>query len=126
SLFRSNDWIDFEVDDVAPIRNPFVEITDVRCLHQLKASFELFIDPARYVLQSFWRQAAVFSEALVHRNRIAVLKMFDNHVKQSRPSGRVQYNYTLMVQHTRHRFRKNVPGPFYTTGDCLACDAPEH
>ena len=31
-----------------------------------------------------------------------------------------------MVQHTRHRFRKNVPGPFYTTGDCLACDAPEH
>lgn len=27
---------------------------------------------------------------------------------------------------TRHRFRKNVPGPFYTTGDCLACDAPEH
>ena len=30
-----------------------------------------------------------------------------------------------MVQYTRHRFRKNVPGPFYTTGDCLACDAPE-
>ena len=31
-----------------------------------------------------------------------------------------------MVQYTRHRFRKNVPGPFYTTGDCLACDTPEH
>ena len=31
-----------------------------------------------------------------------------------------------MIQHTRHRLRKNVPGPFYTTGDCLACDAPEH
>ena len=30
-----------------------------------------------------------------------------------------------MAQNTRHRFRKNVPGPFYTTGDCLACDAPE-
>lgn len=30
-----------------------------------------------------------------------------------------------MVQDTYHRFRKNVPGPFYTTGDCLACDAPE-
>lgn len=29
------------------------------------------------------------------------------------------------MQYTRHRFRKNVPGPFYTTGDCLACDAPE-
>lgn len=23
------------------------------------------------------------------------------------------------------RFEKNVPGDFYTTGDCLACDAPE-
>ena len=31
-----------------------------------------------------------------------------------------------MVQDTYHRFRKNVPGPFYTTGDCLACGAPEH
>jgi len=30
-----------------------------------------------------------------------------------------------MIQYTPHRFRKNVPGPFYTTGDCLACDAPE-
>ena len=30
-----------------------------------------------------------------------------------------------MVEYTRHRFRKNVPGPFYTTGDCLACEAPE-
>jgi hypothetical protein len=24
------------------------------------------------------------------------------------------------------RFWKNVPGDFYTTGDCLACEAPEH
>ena len=23
------------------------------------------------------------------------------------------------------RFEKNVPGPFYTTGYCLACDTPE-
>ena len=23
------------------------------------------------------------------------------------------------------RFEKNVPGPFYTTGECLACGAPE-
>ena len=23
------------------------------------------------------------------------------------------------------RFEKNVPGDFYTTGECLACDAPE-
>ena len=30
-----------------------------------------------------------------------------------------------MVQETPIRFEKNVPGPFYTTGDCLACAAPE-
>ena len=23
------------------------------------------------------------------------------------------------------RFEKNVPGDFYTTGDCMACEAPE-
>ncbi len=23
-------------------------------------------------------------------------------------------------------FEKNVPGDFYTTGDCLACDCPEY
>lgn len=31
-----------------------------------------------------------------------------------------------MDQETLCRFEKNVPGPFYTTGECLACDAPEH
>ena len=29
------------------------------------------------------------------------------------------------MEYSRHRLRKNVPGPFYTTGDCLACGAPE-
>jgi uncharacterized protein (TIGR02996 family) len=28
-------------------------------------------------------------------------------------------------EHPR-RFPLNVPGPFYTCGDCLACEAPEH
>ncbi len=66
-----------------PIGDPLVEITNLRSLHQLKASFELFIDPARHVLQSFRSQATVFSEVLVNRNRIAVFKMLDDHVKQS-------------------------------------------
>ena len=35
-------------------------------------------------------------------------------------------NKVPMVQETSHRFRKNVPGPFYTTGECMACGAPEH
>ena len=24
-----------------------------------------------------------------------------------------------------HRFEKNVPGPFYTTGECMSCGTPE-
>lgn len=31
-----------------------------------------------------------------------------------------------MNQETPRRFERNVPGPFYTTGDCLACAAPEY
>src|SRR4051794_24511491 len=31
----------------------------------------------------------------------------------------------VMNQETLCRFEKNVSGPFYTTGYCLACDAPE-
>jgi hypothetical protein len=30
-----------------------------------------------------------------------------------------------MEQETPIRFEKNVAGDFYTTGECLACDAPE-
>jgi hypothetical protein len=30
-----------------------------------------------------------------------------------------------MAEETRMRFERNVPGAFYTTGDCLACEAPE-
>jgi hypothetical protein len=49
----------------------------------LKAAFKLFIDPARDVLQPFRSKAATVTEALVDWNRIAILKMFDNHVKQT-------------------------------------------
>jgi hypothetical protein len=30
-----------------------------------------------------------------------------------------------MEQETSIRFERNVAGDFYTTGECLACDAPE-
>lgn len=30
-----------------------------------------------------------------------------------------------MNKEPSHRFEKNATGPFYTTGDCLACAAPE-
>lgn len=30
-----------------------------------------------------------------------------------------------MSREAPRRFEKNVPGPFYTTGDCMTCAAPE-
>jgi hypothetical protein len=30
-----------------------------------------------------------------------------------------------MGEQNQNRLEKNVPGPFYTNGDCLACAAPE-
>ena len=30
-----------------------------------------------------------------------------------------------MASDTSHRLGKNAPGPFYTTGECTACGAPE-
>ena len=30
-----------------------------------------------------------------------------------------------MDRATPHRLEKNAPGPFYTTGECMACEAPE-
>ena len=72
-----------ELNDVAPIGNPFVEITLIRRFHQLKAAFELVIDPARDVLQSFRGETATLTKAPVDWNRIAILKVFDNHVQQT-------------------------------------------
>jgi hypothetical protein len=88
----------------------------------------------------------VFSEALVNRNRIAVLKMLDDHIKQSSISCRVQLycdpsTLPQACRITSLTFGRVVECEwskihvidfgktcrvFYTTGDCLACDAPEH
>ncbi len=51
--------------------------------HQLKASFEFFIDPARYVSQTLRGQSTAILEASIYGYRILVLKVFDDHVEQS-------------------------------------------
>lgn len=45
-LIRGNDRVNFELDQVIPIDHPFVEMLAFVSFHQLKATFELFIDPA--------------------------------------------------------------------------------
>src|SRR3569832_1021312 len=82
SFLRRNNRIDLKLDDVTPIRDPFVDITDVRCLHQLKADLKLLIDPARHIIQPLGREPPPLPEPAVNRLRIAILKPLDNHVKQ--------------------------------------------
>jgi len=82
-LLRRDDGVDFEVNDVVPVGDPFVEIGDIGRFHQLKASLELLVDPARNVFQSFRSETAALTKAPIDWNRIAVLKMFDNHIQQS-------------------------------------------
>ncbi|MES2945349.1 MAG: hypothetical protein V4772_20980, partial [Pseudomonadota bacterium] len=35
------------------------------------------------------------------------------------------FNLSVRSEMPHHRFEKNVPGPFYTTGECLSCGTPE-
>jgi hypothetical protein len=53
--------------------------------HQLKATGELFIDPARYVSQPFRSEATSIPEASIHGHGILILKVLNNHVEQSFP-----------------------------------------
>src|SRR5882762_3777234 len=50
--------------------------------HQLKASFEFFIDPARNVLQTLRSQSPAVVEASIHGHRVPILEVFDDHVEQ--------------------------------------------
>jgi hypothetical protein len=81
-LCRGNHRVNFELHQVIPIENPFVQVFTIISFHQLKASFEFFVDPARYVSQAFRSETSVFLEASIHGYRILVLKVLNNHVEQ--------------------------------------------
>src|ERR1051325_4538917 len=81
SFLGRDDWIDFEVNDVVPMSNPFVDVIDIGCLHQLKTNLQLLIHPTGKILQPLRRHPPVLSEAPVNRQRITIPKPLDNHVK---------------------------------------------
>src|SRR5262245_39132164 len=77
----------FEVDEIAPVRHPLIEHRALWCFHDLEASRETVIDPARDVVQAFRRHSTTLAKTAVYRQRITVLEALDNHVKRRRHSG---------------------------------------
>jgi hypothetical protein len=53
----------------------------------LEAALEVFIDPARNVLQSVRGEAAAIAETPIHRYRIIVLEMLNDHVEHDGSQG---------------------------------------
>ena len=84
-LVRGNDWDDFELDKIAPMAEPFVELTRIVGLHHLKTAFELFINPARDVTQAFGGKTPLVPEASIYRERVVVPKVLDDQVEQVVP-----------------------------------------
>ena len=73
--------MDFEGDDVAPVRHPLVEQVRIVCLHELVATLERRVDPARDIRQLFWREPSMIAESPIHGDGIAALEVFDHHVE---------------------------------------------
>jgi hypothetical protein len=79
-LGRSKHRHDLEINDIAPVRDPFVEKGAVVAFHDLVAERQVLCYPAPDVLQSFRRHASAIAKTAIHREGIAVAEPFDDHV----------------------------------------------
>ena len=80
-LFRGHHREYLELDDVAPVCDPLIDQAAIRCLHDLKAALESLVDPTRNVLQTVRSEASSIPEAPIHRDRITLLEMLNDHVE---------------------------------------------
>jgi len=69
-----------------------IEKLAISRFHNLKAVLEFLIDPARNVLQAVRSKAPAITEASIHRNRIIVFEVFNNHVEHDDFPGLVARN----------------------------------
>ena len=69
--------------------------------HQLKASFEFFINPARNVLQTLRGQSTAIPEASIYGCRILILKAFDDHIEQRSSSTTVSLVFFYTTESCR-------------------------
>ena len=79
SILGRDDRIDFEFNNIAPVRDPLIEKFAIRCFHYLEASLEFLIDPTRNVLQALWSHSPAIAKSSVDRQRIRVFEMFNDH-----------------------------------------------
>jgi len=70
-----------ELDQVRPRGHPLIEQRAVGALHHLIAMAKVGADPTAYVLEPFRRETTALAEALVHRARLTLTKVLDDHVQ---------------------------------------------
>ncbi len=74
---------DLELDQVLPAGHPLREELLVLTLHNLEAAPKVVGDLARDVPKALGRQAALVAKSTVHRQRLPLAKMLDDHVKHA-------------------------------------------
>src|SRR5579863_4834467 len=73
--------MDFEFDQVAPVRDPLVEQRAVVRLHDLVTATQLLVDPTGHVGEAFGGEASLRPKTAIHRGGVAVPEVFDDHVE---------------------------------------------
>src|SRR6266581_3212672 len=80
SVRRCDDRNDLEFDQVLPAGGPLPKERSVLALHNLEAAPEVLRDPTRHVSKALRHESALVAKAPVHRERVAVPKVLDDHV----------------------------------------------
>src|SRR5688500_10762328 len=83
-LFRRDDRMYLEIDEITPVRHPLVEKRTLVRFHQLVATLELVIDPTRDVDEALRRQTASVAKAAIYGHSVVVLEMLYHHVQRLR------------------------------------------
>lgn len=105
SLRRGQHRDDFEVGDVAPIGDSFIEEAPIVEFHDLKATAQVVGDPASSILDAVWYQPPSIAEPLVDRNGIAASKALDDHVQHT-----FRFRRSVFQRHRRERQRQSCEG----------------
>src|SRR5438105_1096851 len=70
-----------EINDVAPVSDPFVEECRIACLHDLVAAVKVHVDPAGDVREAVWYQTPMVSKSPIDGDRIAILDVLDHQIE---------------------------------------------
>src|SRR6185295_14288208 len=77
---RGDDREDLELDHIGPPYRPLPEQLGILALHDLKTAAKVLGDPARHIAKALRRHPPLLPKASVHRHRIPIPKMLDDHV----------------------------------------------